>query len=153
MVGAGKVVLDSPNDSIGEDLGTSAAGPRDTRGQVEVDLFDNVPKHTTFTEVLRMTVSLRQSVGRPGLVLLCYLGVARRGLDAGMRERGRKGDGKGDVGSKALLVFPVFWQRGGHRQPIDRGGPYPEESRHRPARRCLGIWGGRYISAEIVKLF
>jgi hypothetical protein len=42
MVRAEKVVLDSPDDSVAEDLGTSAAGPRDTGGQVEVDLFDNV---------------------------------------------------------------------------------------------------------------
>jgi hypothetical protein len=60
---------------------------------------------------------------------------------------------KGTKALKRLQVFPVLWQRRGHRQPVDRGGRHPEEPRHRPTRRCLGMWGGCHLSPEIVKLF
>ena len=43
MVCSKRVVLDSPDDSVAEDIGAIQAGPRGTGGQVEVDLFDNVP--------------------------------------------------------------------------------------------------------------
>ena len=40
----------------------------------------------------------------------------------------------------------------GHRQPVDRGSRRLQEPRHRLPRMCPGMWGGCYLSPEIVKL-
>ena len=49
MVWGEKVVLDSPDDSVVEDIGAIQPATRRTGYQVEIDLFDNVPHYTRWT--------------------------------------------------------------------------------------------------------